>query len=107
MIHLYKISEGNLETDLYVYSTLTDEPNIRGFYRYTDHGGCVYEDYERVATTGIVTEITALDQVPKQDWDIIPYNTDEWVEAENDYLDIDETIEGFFTLRAVEGLFNG
>jgi hypothetical protein len=62
---LYCISEGNPETDLYVVSTYTEEKDIRSFYHINDHGGMPWEDYERVATTGKITEITSLSQVPE------------------------------------------
>ncbi len=96
-IKLYQLSEGNPETNLYVFSTLNDLVKVRNFWEFNDQGGMEYEDYQRVATTGTMTEITQLDQVPEPEWDILPWSTDEWIGPERyDYFDMDESIYDFF-----------
>lgn len=77
LIKLFKLSEGDHKTDLYIFTTLSDEKDIRAFRNYTDHGGMPYEDFQRVAKDGMLTEVREIDQVHPEALSHLPFGTDE------------------------------
>ena len=95
-MHLYQFSDGNPENNIYLASTLTDEKQLRAAERYTDHGGMAYDVFNKVWSEGKMTEMLSLDQVPEDDWGIIPFETDEWVEELEDYFSYGNYILNFF-----------
>lgn len=92
MIRLYQFKLPNHEPQ-YVVSTLNVE-QIRASRSIWDHGGTSYEIFDKTWESGECKEITSIDQIPKDDRDYMPFETDEKVGS--DYLFFDDTIENFF-----------
>lgn len=92
-LNLYSISDN--KDCLYVVSYTSDEKFIRNFHTYNYHEGMNNDDFYRIAKTGTFKQINSLSEVPEEDREIIPYDTNEKL-PNGKYLYFDATITDFF-----------
>lgn len=94
IVKLYRCSDGNPKTDVYVYTTY--KKYIRNLHTYADHGGMDEGQFIKVLSTGFISQIKSLKEIPENDWFREPFCTDEiWVT---------DNISDFFSTKKDERL---
>lgn len=78
---LYRFGEG--ENAVYMLSSIHNEQTMRAQFNYQDHGGMDYDAYEESTQRGPMKKIESLSEIPKEDWETLPYTCGE------DYKDKD------------------
>lgn len=98
---LFRLSRGDPDTDLYLYSETDNERAIRSAFSHQDQGSMPWKEFNLTATDGEITWVKTLADVPKEHYGWMPYTTDHFAESD-ELLDIYQglTVEDFFNGQA-------
>ena len=95
---LFKLSRGDVDTDLYIYSETDDEKEIRQAFAHQDQGDMPWEEYMRTAKEGEISWVQSLEDVSQTNRRWMPYTTELSEDQEDLYSGL--TIEDFFSGQA-------